>query len=107
MGYASSGNLASGNMTISTAPFFQEVPDRSLAGLLPSEDVDSSSPWKALEEGMPSLNRSKEGITSSVQLGYPFVCGLGLTWRHQTIRVSGYCSGRVGYLPLKEPRFVP
>ena len=59
MDYVSSGNLASGTMAISTAPFFQEVPDRSLAGLLPSEDVDSISLWKALEEGMPGPNRRK------------------------------------------------
>ena len=59
MDYASSGNPASGNMAVSTAPVFQEVPDRSLAGLLPSEDVDAISLWKAREEGMPGLNRRK------------------------------------------------
>ena len=51
--------------------------------------------------------KEEEGVTSSVQLGYAFVCGLGFTWRHETIRVSRHCSGGVGHLPLKEPRFVP
>ena len=46
-------------MAVSTAPFFQDVPDRALSGILPSEDVDSKALWKALEEGMPYLNRRR------------------------------------------------
>ena len=46
-------------MAVSTAPFFQDVPDRALSGILPSEDVDSKTLWKALEEGMPNLNRRR------------------------------------------------
>ena len=46
-------------MAVSTAPFFQDVPDRALSGVLPSEDVDSKALWKSLEEGMPYLNRRR------------------------------------------------
>ncbi|CAE7412998.1 GIP [Symbiodinium sp. CCMP2592] len=46
-------------MAVSTAPFFQDVPDRALSGILPSEAVDSKTLWKALEEGMPNLNRRR------------------------------------------------
>ena len=44
---------------VSTAPFFHDVPDRALSGILPSDDVDSKALWKALEEGMPYLNRRR------------------------------------------------
>ncbi|CAE6939982.1 GIP [Symbiodinium sp. CCMP2592] len=49
--HVSSSAPAAGHMAVSTAPFFQDVPDRALSGLLPSEDVDSKTLWKALEEG--------------------------------------------------------
>ena len=51
--HVSSSAPAAGHMAVSTAPFFQDVPDRALSGILPSEDVDSKTLWKALEEGMP------------------------------------------------------
>ncbi|CAE6959076.1 GIP [Symbiodinium sp. CCMP2592] len=57
--HVSSSAPAAGHMAVSTAPFFQDVPDRALSGLLPSEDVDSKTLWKALEEGMPNLNRRR------------------------------------------------
>ena len=44
---------------VSTAPFFHDVPDRALSGILPSDDVDSKALWKALEESMPYLNRRR------------------------------------------------
>ena len=57
--HVSSSVPAAGHMAVSTAPFFQDVPDRALSGILPSEDVDSKTLWKALEEGMPNLNRRR------------------------------------------------
>ena len=57
--HVSSSAPAAGHMAVSTAPFFQDVPDRALSGILPSEDVDSKTLWKALEEGMPNLNRRR------------------------------------------------
>ena len=57
--HVSSSTPAAGHMAVSTAPFFQDVPDRALSGILPSEDVDSKTLWKALEEGMPNLNRRR------------------------------------------------
>ncbi|CAE7579192.1 GIP [Symbiodinium sp. CCMP2592] len=57
--HVSSSAPASGHMAVSTAPFFQDVPDRALSGILPSEAVDSKTLWKALEEGMPNLNRRR------------------------------------------------
>ncbi|OLQ05931.1 Transposon Ty4-H Gag-Pol polyprotein [Symbiodinium microadriaticum] len=57
--HVSSSAPAAGHMAVSTAPFFQDVPDRALSGILPSEDVDSKALWKALEESMPYLNRRR------------------------------------------------
>ena len=57
--HVSSSAPAARHMAVSTAPFFQDVPDRALSGILPSEDVDSKNLWKALEEGMPNLNRRR------------------------------------------------
>ena len=73
--HVSSSTPAAGHMAVSMAPFFQDVPDRALSGILPSEDVDSKTLWKALEEGMPNLNRKEEGAASSIQLGCSLVCG--------------------------------
>ena len=57
--HVSSSAPAAGHMAVSTAPFFHDVPDRALSGILPSDDVDSKALWKALEEGMPYLNRRR------------------------------------------------
>ena len=57
--HVSSSAPAAGHMAVSTAPFFHDVPDRALSGILPSDDVDSKALWKALEEGMPDLNRRR------------------------------------------------
>ena len=57
--HVSSSAPAAGHMAVSTAPFFHDVPDRAMSGILPSEDVDSKALWKALEEGMPYLNRRR------------------------------------------------
>ena len=39
--HVSSSAPAAGHMAVSTAPFFHDVPDRALSGILPSDDVDS------------------------------------------------------------------
>ena len=39
--YVSSRNTGSGQMAVSTAPFFQEVPDKALQGILPPQGVDA------------------------------------------------------------------
>ena len=87
--HVSSSTPAAGHMAVSTAPFFQDVPDRALSGILPSEDVDSKTLWNALEAGMPNLSRD-EGAASSIQLGCSLVCGPWHTQGFQAIGVSGY-----------------
>ena len=41
--YVSSPNTGSGQMAVSTAPFFQEVPDKALQGILPPQGVDAET----------------------------------------------------------------
>ena len=59
MDYVNSGDLATGNMTISTAPFFQDVPDRALSGILTPEGVEREPFWDALRAAFPHLNRRR------------------------------------------------
>ena len=59
MDYVSSGDLATGNMAISTAPFFQDVPDRALSGILTPEGVEREPFWGALRAAFPHLNRRR------------------------------------------------
>ena len=88
--HVSSSAPAAGHMAVSTAPFFQNVPDRALSGILPSEDVDSKGLWKALEEGMPYLNRRRrKTLHRASKLDCSLVCGPCLTQSFQTIGVSG------------------
>ena len=64
MDYVNSGDLATGNMAISTAPFFQDVPDRALSGILTPGGVEREPFWDALRAALPHLNRRrKEGAT--------------------------------------------
>ncbi|CAE7276271.1 GIP [Symbiodinium natans] len=55
--YARDGNLTAGGNGYAQAPFFSEVPEQALRGILPSEDVDSF--WRALSEAFPNLNRRR------------------------------------------------
>ena len=59
MDYVNSGDLATGNMAISTAPFFQDVPDRALSGILTPEGVEREPFWDALRAAFPHLNRRR------------------------------------------------
>ena len=59
MDYVNSGDLATGNMAISTAPFFQDVPDRALSGILTPEGVEREPFWDALRAALPHLNRRR------------------------------------------------
>ena len=59
MDYVNSGDLATGNMAISTAPFFQDVPDRALSGILTLEGVEREPFWDALRAAFPHLNRRR------------------------------------------------
>ena len=59
MDYVNSGDLATGNMAISTAPFFQDVPDRALSGILTPGGVEREPFWDALRAALPHLNRRR------------------------------------------------
>ena len=59
MDYVTSGDLATGNMAISTAPFFQDVPDRALSGILTPGGVEREPFWDALRAALPHLNRRR------------------------------------------------
>ena len=59
MDYVHSGDLATGNMAISTAPFFQDVPDRALSGILTPGGVEREPFWDALRAALPHLNRRR------------------------------------------------
>ena len=59
MDYVNSGDLATGNMAISTAPFFQDVSDRALSGILTPEGVAREPFWDALRAALPHLNRRR------------------------------------------------
>ena len=59
MDYVNSGDLATGNMAISTAPFFQDVPDLALSGILTPEGVEREPFWDALRAALPHLNRRR------------------------------------------------
>ena len=52
--YVSSPNTGSGQMAVSTAPFFQEVPDKALQGILPPQGVDA--------ERRKALHQSKNWV---------------------------------------------
>ena len=89
--HVSSSTPAAGHMAVSTAPFFQDAPDRALSGILPSEDVDSKTLWKALEEGMPNLNRRRrKALHRASNWVVSLVCGPWHTQVFQAIGVSGY-----------------
>ena len=55
----SSPNTGSGQMAVSTAPFFQEVPDKALQGILPPQGVDAEPFWDAIKRALPHLNRRR------------------------------------------------
>ena len=57
--YVSSPNTGSGQMAVSTAPFFQEVPDKALQGILPPQGVDVEPFWDAIKRALPHLNRRR------------------------------------------------
>ena len=57
--YVSSPNTGSGQMAVSTAPFFQEVPDKALQGILPPQGVDAEPFWEAIKKALPHLNRRR------------------------------------------------
>ena len=57
--YVSSPNTGSGQMAVSTAPFFQEVPDKALQGILPPQGVDAEPFWDAIKRALPHLNRRR------------------------------------------------
>ena len=57
--YVSSPNIGSGQMAVSTAPFFQEVPDKALQGILPPQGVDAEPFWDAIKRALPHLNRRR------------------------------------------------
>ena len=57
--YVSSPNTGSGQMAVSTAPFFQEVPDKALQGILPPQGVDAEPCWDAIKRALPHLNRRR------------------------------------------------
>ena len=57
--YVSSPNTGSGQMAVSTAPFFQEVPDKALHGILPPQGVDAEPFWDAIKKALPHLNRRR------------------------------------------------
>ena len=57
--YVSSPNTGSGQMAVSTAPFFQEVPDKALQGILPPQGVDAEPFWDAIKKALPHLNRRR------------------------------------------------
>ena len=57
--YVSSPNIGSGQMAVSTAPFFQEVPDKALQGILPPRGVDAEPFWDAIKRALPHLNRRR------------------------------------------------
>ena len=59
MDYVNSGDLATGNTAISTAPFFQDVPDRALSGILAPGGVEREPFWDALRAALPHLNRRR------------------------------------------------
>ena len=59
MDYVNSGDLATGNMAISTAPFFQDVPDRALSDILTPGGVEREPFWDALRAALPHLNRRR------------------------------------------------
>ena len=59
MDYVNSGDLATGNMAISTAPFFQDVPDCALSGILTPGGVEREPFWDALRAALPHLNRRR------------------------------------------------
>ena len=63
--YARDGSLTAGEMAIAQAPFFSEVPEQALRGILPSEDVDSF--WRALSEAFPNLNRRRKALHRSTK----------------------------------------
>ena len=46
-------------MAVSTAPFFQEVPDKALQGILPPQGVDAEPFWDAIQRALPHLNRRR------------------------------------------------
>ena len=57
--YDTSPNTGSGQMAVSTAPFFQEVPDKALQGILPPQGVDAEPFWDAIKRALPHLNRRR------------------------------------------------
>ena len=57
--YVSSPNTGSGQIAVSTAPFFQEVPDKALQGILPPQGVDAEPFWDAIKRALPHLNRKR------------------------------------------------
>ena len=56
--YVSSPNTGSGQMAVSTAPFFQEVPDKALQGILPPEGVDAEPFWDAIKRALPRRRKA-------------------------------------------------
>ena len=57
--YVSSPNTGSGQMAVSTAPFFQEVPDKALQRILPPQGVDVEPFWDSIKRALPHLNRRR------------------------------------------------
>ena len=57
--YVSSPNTGSGQLAVSTAPFFQEVPDKALQAILPPQGVDAEPFRDAIKRALPHLNRRR------------------------------------------------
>ena len=69
--YASSPNTGSGQMAVSTAPFFQEVPDQALQGILPPQGVDAEPFWDAIKRTLPHLNRRRRKALHQLSICLP------------------------------------
>ena len=57
--YVRDSDPATGSLAVAQAPFFSEVPEQALQGILPPDGADVDPLWDALTVALPHLNRRR------------------------------------------------